>query len=157
MLSHVQGGSADVWKENVMNELKAREVEYENVEEFLTSLRKEFGGGEEELVKAVELRKLEQGGRMMEEFVQEFKQVARRSSYEGRPLVKEFKRGINGGIRRKLIEAEIPPTSIEQWYKRATALDRKWRERRKEEERMKERRETALKQEQQQILLRPLV
>jgi len=33
------------------------------------SLKKEFGGGEEESVKVVELRKLEQGGKMMEEFV----------------------------------------------------------------------------------------
>ena len=54
-------------------------------------MKKEFGGGEEEAVKAAELRKLEQGERMMEEFVQEFKQAARRSGYEGRPLVKEFK------------------------------------------------------------------
>jgi len=39
------------------------------VEEFLTNLKKEFSGGEEELVKAVELRKLEQEGKTMEEFV----------------------------------------------------------------------------------------
>ena len=63
----------DVWKENVMEELEAGETEYELVEEFLTSLRKEFGGGEEESMKAAELRKMEQGGRTMEEFVQEFK------------------------------------------------------------------------------------
>jgi len=69
----VQGGSVDVWKENVMEELEAGETEYELVEEFLTSLRKEFGGGEEESMKAAELRKMEQGGRTMEEFVQEFK------------------------------------------------------------------------------------
>jgi len=124
VLSYVQGGSADIWKENVMEEMEAGEVEYELAEEFLTCLRKEFGGGEEESVKAAELRKLEQGGRTMEEFVQEFKRAARGSGYEGRPLVEEFKRGINGGIRRKLMEAENPPASIEQWYKRATALDR---------------------------------
>jgi len=82
---------ADVWKENVMEELESEEIEYKSVEEFLTSLRKEFGGGEEELVKAAELRKLEQGGRTMEEFVQEFKWAARGSSYKGRPLVEEFK------------------------------------------------------------------
>ena len=62
VLIYVQGGSADVWKENIMEELESGEVEYELVEEFLTCLRKEFGGGEEESVKAVELRKLEQGG-----------------------------------------------------------------------------------------------
>jgi len=44
----------------------------------------------------------------------------RGSRYEGRPLVEEFKRGINGTIRRKLMEAEKPPSSIEQWYKCAT-------------------------------------
>ena len=54
-------------------------------------MKKEFGGGEEEAVKAAELRKIEQGGRMVEEFVQEFKRTARRSKYEGRPLVEEFK------------------------------------------------------------------
>jgi len=31
---------------------------------------------------------------------------------------------MNGGIRRKLMKAENPPASIEQWYKRTTALDR---------------------------------
>jgi len=136
VLSYVQGGSADVWKENVMEELEAGEVEYEMVEEFLTSLRKEFGGGEEESVKVVELRKLEQGGKTMEEFVQEFKRAARGSGYEGRPLVEEFKQGMNRGIRRKLMEAENPPASIEQWYRRAMALDRNWRESRREEERL---------------------
>ena len=69
VLSYVQGGSADVWKENVMEEMEAGEVEYESVEDFLACLKKKFGGGEEESVKAVELRKLEQGGRTMEEFV----------------------------------------------------------------------------------------
>jgi len=60
---------ADVWKENVMEELESGEVEYESVEEFLTSLKKKFGGGEEESMKAAELRKLKQGGRTMEEFM----------------------------------------------------------------------------------------
>ena len=59
VLSYVQGGSADVWKENVMEKLETGEVEYESVEEFLTSLRKEFGGGEEKSVKAAKLRKME--------------------------------------------------------------------------------------------------
>ena len=107
-----------------MKELEVGEMEYEMAEEFLTVLKKEFGGGEEEAVKAVELKKLEQGGRTMKEFVQEFKRVAKGSGYKRRPLVEEFKRGMNRGIRRKLMEAENPLASIEQWYKRAIALDR---------------------------------
>jgi len=56
VLSYVQGGSADVWKENVMEEIEAGEVEYKSVEDFLTCLKKKFGEGEEESVKAAELR-----------------------------------------------------------------------------------------------------
>ena len=114
VLSYVQRGSADVWKENIMEELELGEVEYKLAEKFLMSLKKEFGREEEESVKAAELRKLEQGGRTMEEFIQEFKRAARESRYKGRPLVEEFKRGMNGGIRRKLMEAENLPASIEQ-------------------------------------------
>ena len=152
ILSHVQGGTADIWKENVMEELEVGEMEYETVEELLTVLKKEFGG--EEAVKAAELRKLEQGGRTMEEFVQEFKRAARGSRYEERPLVEEFKRGMNGGIRRKLMEAENPLVFIEQWYRRATALDRNWRESRREEERLRKKKVGggAPKQKQRQSL-----
>ena len=137
-----------------MEELEAGKIKYETAEEFLISLKKEFGGGEEESVKVVELIKLEQGGKTMEEFVQEFKRAVRGSRYEGRPLVEEFKRGINGGIRRKLMEVENLLTSIEQWYKRATALDRNWKESRREEERLREKKKTmggAPKQEQKQM------
>jgi len=89
-----------------MEKLEAGEIEYETAEEFLISLKKEFSGGEKESVKVVELRKLEQGGRTMEEFVQEFKRTARGSGYEGRLLVEEFKRGMNEAIKRKLMEVE---------------------------------------------------
>ena len=69
VLSYAQGGSADVWKENVLEELKAGELEFEIVGEFLAKIRKEFGEEEEESVKATELRRMEQGGRTIEEFV----------------------------------------------------------------------------------------
>ena len=112
-----------MWEKSVMEELEAGELEYEMAEEFLTSLKKEFSGGEEELVKAAELRKLEQEKKTMEKFVQEFKRAARGSGYKGRLLVEEFKRGMNMVIRRKLIEAENQLSFIEQWYRRAMALD----------------------------------
>jgi len=37
----------------------------------------------------------------MEEFVQEFRRTVRESGYEERSLIKEFKRGMNGTIRRQ--------------------------------------------------------
>jgi len=114
---------ADIWKENIMKELETGEIEFESAGEFLAEIKKEFGGGDEKSVKVAELKKIKQEGRMMEEFVQDFKRVARGSGYEGRPLIEEFKRGMNGNIRRKLMEAENQPCSIEQWFKRVIALD----------------------------------
>ena len=61
-----------------------------------------------------ELRKLEQRGRTMEEFIQEFRRAARGSGYKGHPLIEEFKRSMNTMIRRRLMKAECQPSSIEQ-------------------------------------------
>jgi len=57
---------------------------------------------------------LEKEARMMEEFVQEFRKAVRGNEYEGRLLVEEFKRGMNGVICQRLMESEWQPTSIEQ-------------------------------------------
>ena len=74
----MQGGAADIWKENMLEELVAGELEFETVGEFLAEIKREFSGGEEESVKAAELRKLEQEGRMIEKFVQEFQESSKR-------------------------------------------------------------------------------
>ena len=42
--------------DNIIEELETREIKYKTVEEFLTNLKKEFGGGEEESVIAAEHR-----------------------------------------------------------------------------------------------------
>ena len=42
ILSYIQGGSVDIWKENIIEELESGEVEYESAEEFLNSLKGEF-------------------------------------------------------------------------------------------------------------------
>ena len=92
--------------------MEVEKVEYELVGEFLAEIKKEFRGEEEESIKVAELKRIEQGSRMVEEFVQDFKRVARGSGYEGCLLIEEFKRSMNGGIRRKLMEAENQPSSI---------------------------------------------
>ena len=107
-----------------MEDLEARLLEYKTAGKFLVDVRKKFRGGDEELVRVAELRRLEQGERIMKEFIQEFRRAVRESEYEGRPLVEEFKKRMSGVIRRKLMEAERPLTSIEQWYECATNLDK---------------------------------
>ena len=77
-----------------MEDLEEGELEYESVGEFLAAIKKEFGGGEEESVKVAELKRLKQGGRTIEEFVQEFRRVARGSGYKERQLIEAVDRGV---------------------------------------------------------------
>jgi len=133
VLSYVQGGIAEAWKDNLMDELAKGESEVETVEQLFSKIRNDFGETSEEERKIEQLRTIEQGGRTCNEYVQEFKKVARESSYEGRPLIEEFKRGLNGAIRRKLAEAEEPLSTIGEWQERAVRLDRNQRQSRAEE------------------------
>jgi len=96
----------------------------ESTEQLFTKIRDDFGETSEKEKKIEQLRTIEQGGRTCDEYMQEFKKVTRGSGYKGRPLIKEFKRELNGSIRRKLAEAEEPPTTIGEWQKRVVRLDR---------------------------------
>ena len=106
MLSYIQGRSVDVWKKNILKDLKGRLLEYETVGEFLANIRKEFSGGDKESIKVTELKRLEQGEKMIKEFVQKFKRAARESRYKERLLIEEFKREINTIIYWRLIKSE---------------------------------------------------
>ena len=74
-----------------MEELETREIEFELAGEFLAEIKKEFRGGDKKLVKVAELKKIKQGRRTMEEFIQDFKRTTRESSYKGHLLIEEFK------------------------------------------------------------------
>jgi len=141
-LNHNKEGVADIWKENVLEDLEAGEMKYESAGEFLAEIKKEFGREDEEVLKMVELKRIEQGGRTIEEFVQDFKRIARGSGYKRCLLIEEFKQGINGMIRWRLIEVENQPGSIEQWFKRTIALDRNWRKSRRKEEILRRKKES---------------
>ena len=103
---YVQEESADIWKTNILEDLEAGLLEYKTAGEFLAEIRKEFRGGDEEIVKVVELKRLEQGEKTIEEFVQKFRRTTRGSGYKGRLLVEKFKRRMNETIYQRLIELE---------------------------------------------------
>jgi len=55
------------------------------------------------------------------------------------------------------MEVENPSTSIEQWYQRAMALDRNWRESRREKERLRKKEGGEVLKQERQSLPQPLV
>ena len=48
VLSYVQGGLADIWKENMLEDLEGGLLEYKTVGEFLAEKKKEFRGSRED-------------------------------------------------------------------------------------------------------------
>jgi len=83
----VQGGLADIWKKNVLEDLEAGSLEYKTVREILADLKKKFRGGDDKMMKVAELKRIEQRNRTMKEFIQKFRRVARNSRYKERSLV----------------------------------------------------------------------
>ena len=92
-----------------MEDLESGNLSYAIVGEYLVDLKEGFGGRDNKTMKVAELKKVEQ----------------------------EFKRGINGVIRQKLMESEYPFWYIKQWYKQVVNLNRYWRESKREEKRLK--------------------
>ena len=130
----MQEEAADIWKENMIENLKAEALEFKTIGEFLEEIKKEFEERDEELKQVAELKELKQRQWTMEEFIQMFRRAAKGSGYKGQVLIEEYKRGIDERIRRRLMEAEYPPKRADQWYERVERLDRSCRESRREEE-----------------------
>ena len=76
VLSYVQGGVTEAWKDNLLDKLSKEESEVEMAEELFGKIRNEFEETVEEEKKIEQLRTIEQGGRTCDEYVQEFKKVA---------------------------------------------------------------------------------
>ena len=84
VLLYVQRELVDIWKKNVIKNLKSRSLSYIIVGEFLADLKKEFSGRDNETMKIAELKKVEQGNKTVEEFIQELRRAARENCQDWR-------------------------------------------------------------------------
>ena len=96
-------------------------------------MRNKFGETVEKEKKIEQLRTIKQEERTYDEYIQEFKKIARGSNYEKQPLIEEFKRRLSGALKRKLAEIESPSSTIEEWQERVVKLDRNQRQSRAKE------------------------
>ena len=60
-------------EEKCYEEFKSRSLSYVTRGKFLSDLKKEFGGGNDEIMKVAELKKVEQKNKIIEKFIQKFK------------------------------------------------------------------------------------
>ena len=73
----------------MLDKLAKGKSEIEIAEDLFTKIRNEFEETTKAERKVKQLRTIEQGERLCNEYVQEFKKVTRGSSYKRKPLIKE--------------------------------------------------------------------
>jgi len=69
VLSYVQEGIVEAWKDNLLDKLAKRELEVELAKQLFTKIRNNFGETSEEERKIEQLRTIEQGERTYDEYV----------------------------------------------------------------------------------------
>ena len=90
VLSYMTKGSADTWRENILDQFDDEFTPdpFMLLLELFTTIKRDFGDLNKRTTKVMALKKMQQGNKMCEEHIQEFKQVAWGS---GTPLIDEFK------------------------------------------------------------------
>ena len=56
---YIQKGLVDIWKKNILENLKLGKLECKLVREFLAELKKKFGGSGNKLAKVIEFKQVE--------------------------------------------------------------------------------------------------
>ena len=130
VLSYMQTGYAQDWRENMIAKYEdfMDDTKPETVEELFQLIKHDFGDLDEVATKIGKLRTMIQGELTCEKHVQHFKKTARGTGYEGHALIEEFKRSLSSALRRRILEGDVIPTTINGWFERATRLDRQWRQ-----------------------------
>ena len=79
---YIQEELTNIWKENILEDLKLKELKFELAEKVLAELKKEFGRENDKSAKVAELKKAEQDPQTMDKFVQMFKHVVKNGRYK---------------------------------------------------------------------------
>ena len=127
VMSYMQGGSARLWRDYIMARVRAGVKQFQNVNDLMNEIEAKFGEEDKRTTMSLKIRTMLQGEKHVDEHVQEFQRAALEAGYDGYPLVVEFKRSLNAGLRRQLQNLRPQPVTINQWYNEAITVDRQWR------------------------------
>ena len=127
IMSYMQSGSARLWRDYVMACVRAGVKQFLNANDLMNEIEAKFGEEDKRTTMSLKICTMMQGDKHADEHVQEFQRAALEAGYDGYPLVVEFKRSLNAGLRRQLQNLRPQPIMIGQWYNEAITVDRQWR------------------------------
>ena len=127
IMSYMQSGSACLWRDYIMAQVRSGVKQFSRANDLMNEIESKFGEEDKWTTMSLKIRTMIQGDKHADEHVQEFQRAALEAGYDGYPLVVEFKRSLNAGLRRQLQSLRPQPITINQWYKEAVTVDRQWR------------------------------
>jgi len=129
MLSFMKKGTALTWKESWTQEkLATATQDFGTIKSFIDELKKAFSAADTEGDARAKLRQLRQGKNSVDEYVAEFRILAGKAKMkDDKALTEYFMEGINTGILQKIFASETLPTTIQEWYERASKHDAQYR------------------------------
>ena len=109
-----------------MAQVRSGVKQFSSANDLMNEIELKFGEEDKRTTMSLKTRTMVQGEKHADEHVQEFQRAALEAGYEGYPLMVEFKRSLNTGLRRQLQNLRPQPIMINQWYKEAVTVDRQW-------------------------------
>jgi hypothetical protein len=134
ILSYMEGGEADAWKEQYVSSITnptTGVINFETIEELIKKLSESFNESQQKENALHRLTQLKQGKGAVEEHNIEFNLVrdqAGLNDNDNHMLIDVYKKSINPGIARKIIEALDKPKDLKEWMEKAAAYDNHWRQ-----------------------------
>ena len=127
ILSYMTLSTAKTWRDYVVSLMYWQQHNFPSGDELLQEINQKFGDMDKRTTQLLKIRTMQQGDKPTDEHVQDFEKAVLEAGYDGYPLVVEFKRSLNQGLRRRLTELRPGPVTIEQWYNEVIRMDHQWR------------------------------
>jgi hypothetical protein len=97
-LLYLQGRTAQKWCEMTVLEMMEGVIPYKKYEEFQAKLKENFGDPNEQDTRIFEVTMMQQGTKMADEHIHDFRLAVYESGDEGIALICEFKCSLNKGL-----------------------------------------------------------
>jgi len=134
ILSYMSEKEATLWKRQYLQSITTNNViNFPKIDDFLKKVLGDFKQEDETRSATNQLERLQQGKGTAEELVTKFKLLVGKANLSSTStsdhvhLIRMFQRALNPRLADRILYADVVPTTIEDWYKRAIQYDANFR------------------------------
>ena len=102
VLSYMTFGTAKTWRDYIVSLMYRQQHNFSSSDELLQEIDQKFRDMDKRTTQSLKIHTMQQGDKPADKHVQDFEKAAMEADYDGYPLVIEFKRSLNLGLRRHL-------------------------------------------------------